>query len=288
MSIADLLTPLHYDYMLRAIAASALVGGVGGFLSCFITLRGWSLLGDALSHAVVPGVAIAYLAGWPFSLGAFASGLLAAGSMALIKHRTKLREDVVIGMVFTSFFALGLLLISLYPSRVDLRTIVLGNILGIAPSDVWQLAIVSGITLLALMLKWRDLMLITFDPGQARAIGLPATMLQVLLLTLLSATAVAALQTVGACLVVAVLVTPGATAYLLTDRFGAMIWIASLLGALTGLVGAYVSWFFDGATGGCIVTLQSLVFVLAWLFAPKHGRLAAWRKSRQPQTEEAA
>ncbi len=288
MNLAELLTPLHYDYMLRAIAASALVGGVGGFLSCFITLRGWSLLGDALSHAVVPGVAIAYLLGWPFSLGAFASGLLAAGSMALIKQRTKLREDVVIGMVFTSFFALGLLLISLYPSRVDLRTIVLGNILGIAPSDVWQLALVSSVTLVALLLKWRDLMLVTFDPGQARALGLPATALQVLLLTLLSATAVAALQTVGACLVVAVLVTPGATAYLLTDRFGKMIWIASLLGAATGVIGAYASWFFDGATGGCIVTLQALVFVLAWLFAPKHGRLAVWRQSRQPSTETEA
>jgi ABC-type Mn2+/Zn2+ transport system permease subunit len=280
VSIDALLAPLHYDYMLRAIAASALVGGVGGFLSCFITLRGWSLLGDALSHAVVPGVAIAYLLGWPFSVGAFVSGLFAAGAMALVKQRTKLREDVAIGIVFTTFFALGLVLISLYPSKVDLRTIVLGNILGIAPADVWQLVIVSAVTLMALLLKWRDLMLITFDPGQARALGMPVNALHVLLLTLLSATAVAALQTVGACLVVAVLVTPGATAYLITDRFGNMIWIASLLGAGTGLAGAYASWFFDGATGGCIVTLQAAVFVLVWLLAPKHGRIASWRRAR--------
>lgn len=277
----SLLTPLHYDYMLRALFASALVGGVGGFLSCFITLRGWSLMGDALSHAVVPGVAIAYLIGWPFSIGAFISGLLAAGAMALVKQRTKLREDVVIGIVFTSFFALGLFLISLYPARVDLKSIVLGNILGIAPEDVWQLAIVSAITLLFLLAKWRDLVLTTFDPGQARAIGLPVAGLQVLLMVLLSASAVAALQTVGAVLVVGVLITPGATAYLLTDRFGRMIAIATGIGAATGLAGAYASWFFNGATGGCIVTLQTLVFVLVWLGAPKHGRLAVWRKTRE-------
>ena len=277
----NLLEPLQYDYMLRAIAASALVGGVGGFLSCFITLRGWSLLGDALSHAVVPGVAIAYLLGLPFSLGAFTSGLLAAGAMALVKQRTKLREDVVIGVVFTSFFALGLLLISLYPARVDLKSIIFGNILGIAPADIWQLVAVSAVTLFLLLAKWRDLMLATFDPGQAQAIGLPVRGLQILLMVLLSATAVAALQTVGAVLVVAILITPGATAYMLTDRFGRMIAVASAIGAVTGLLGAYGSWFFDGATGGCIVTLQTIVFLLAWLFAPKHGRLAAWRRSRE-------
>ncbi len=281
MTAADLLTPLHYDFMLRAIVASALVGGVGGFLSCFVTLRGWSLLGDALSHAVVPGVALAYLASWPFSVGAFISGLLAAAAMTVVNERTKLREDVVIGIVFTTFFAFGLLLISLYPSKVDLRTIVLGNILGIAPADVWQLVIVSILTLVALLLKWKDLVLVTFDPGQARALGLPTVALHTLLLTLLSATAVAALQAVGACLVVAVLVTPGATAYLLTDRFGRMIWIATLVGAASGAVGAYVSWFFHGATGGCIVVLQTLVFLAAWIFAPKHGHLATWRRQRE-------
>ncbi len=281
---ATLSVPLHYDYMLRALFASALVGGVGGFLSCFITLRGWSLMGDALSHAVVPGVAIAYLVGAPFSLGAFISGLLAAGAMSLVKQKTKLREDVVIGIVFTSFFALGLFLISLYPARVDLKTIVLGNILGIAPQDVVQLVIVSAVTLLVLLAKWRDIMLATFDPGQARAIGLPVAGLQVLLMVLLSASAVAALQTVGAVLVVGVLITPGATASLLTDRFGRMIAIATAIGTLTGLLGAYASWFFNGATGGCIVVLQTLIFVLVWLFGPKQGRLASWRRARGVST----
>lgn len=278
---SSLLTaPLEYDYMLRAIFASALVGAVGGFLSCFITLRGWSLMGDALSHAVVPGVAIAYLVGAPFSLGAFLSGLLAAGAMALVKQKTKLQEDVVIGIVFTAFFAFGLFLISLYPARVDLKTIVLGNILGIAPADVVQLVIVSLITFGVLLAKWRDLVLVTFDPAQARAIGLPVAGLQLLLMALLSATAVAALQTVGAVLVVGVLITPGATAYLLTDRFGKMIALATGIGALTGFAGAYASWFFNGATGGCIVTLQAVLFVLVWWFAPKHGRLAARARSK--------
>jgi ABC-type Mn2+/Zn2+ transport system permease subunit len=276
ISLSSLTAPLHYDYMLRAILASALVGAVGGFLSCFITLRGWSLMGDALSHAVVPGVAIAHLLGWPFSVGAFVSGLLAAGVMPLIKRSTRLREDVVIGMVFTTFFALGLLLISLYPTRVDLKSIVFGNILSIANSDLWQLGAVALTTFIVLLLKWRDLMLVTFDAAQARAIGLPVQRLQILLMMLLSATAVAALQTVGAVLVVGVLVIPGATAYLLTDRFGRMIAVATGIGAVTGLAGAYGSWFFNGATGGCVITLQALLFVCVWMLAPKHGRLSHW------------
>lgn len=273
--IQTLLTPLHYEYMLRAIVLSALIGGVCAFLSCFITLRGWSLLGDALSHAVVPGVAVAYYLGWPFSAGAFTSGLLAAVGMAFVKSRTRLREDAVIGVVFTSFFALGLLLISLFPSEIDLKSIVFGNILGISGSDIVQVVVIALGTLLVLGLKWRDLVLYSFDPTHAKALGLNTTVLRYTLLTLVSATAVAALQTVGAVLVVAMLVTPGATAYLLTDRFGRMIGLAVSMGAVTSAVGAYASFFFDGSTGGCIVTLQTAVFVLALLFGPKHGLIAA-------------
>lgn len=269
--IEALLTPLHYEYMLKAIFVSAVIGGVCAFLSCFITLKGWSLMGDALSHSVVPGVAVAYYAGWPFAAGAFVTGLLAAIGMGFVKTKTRLKEDAVIGVVFTAFFALGLLLISLYPSQVDLRSIVFGNILGISNSDIVQVLIISGVTLLVLGLKWRDLLLFCFDPNQARALGLNTTLLHFTLLTLLSATAVAALQTVGACLVVAMLVTPGATAYLLTDRFGKMIGIATSMGVGTSIVGAYASYFFDGSTGGCIVTLQSLLFAAALVFAPKHG-----------------
>ena len=278
--IETLLTPLHYDYMLKAIFVSAVIGGVCAFLSCFITLKGWSLMGDALSHSVVPGVAVAYYAGWPFAAGAFVTGLLAAVGMGFVKAKTRLREDAVIGVVFTAFFAFGLLLISLYPSQVDLRSIVFGNILGISNPDIVQVLIISGVTLVVLGFKWRDLLLFCFDPNQARALGLNTTALHFTLLTLLSATAVAALQTVGACLVVAMLVTPGATAYLLTDRFGKMIGIATSMGVVTSIVGAYASYFFDGSTGGCIVTLQSALFVAALVFAPKHGLIAQRTRRR--------
>lgn len=278
--IETLLIPLQYDYMLKAILVSGLVGGVCAFLSCFITLKGWSLMGDALSHAVVPGVAVAYIIGWPFAAGAFVTGLLAAVGMGFVKARTRLREDAVIGVVFTAFFALGLFLISINPSSVDLQAIIFGNILAISNPDILQVIIIAAVTLLVLGLKWRDLLLFCFDPAQARAQGLNVTVLHYTLLTLLSATAVAALQTVGALLVVAMLVTPGATAYLLTDRFGKMIAIATALGVGASLVGAYASYFFDGATGGCIVTLQTLIFLIALVFAPKHGMRAARKQQR--------
>lgn len=286
--IETLLTPFHYEYMLKAILVSGVIGGVCAFLSCFVTLRGWSLMGDALSHAVVPGVAIAYYVGWPFAAGAFLTGLLAAAGMGFVKTKTRLREDAVIGVVFTAFFALGLLLISLYPSELDLKSIIFGNILGISNRDIVQVLIVSAVMLIVLGLKWRDLLLFCFDPNQARALGLNTTLLHGLLLALLSATAVAALQTVGAVLVVAMLVTPGATAYLLTDRFGRMIGIAVSLGVATSLVGAYASYFFDGSTGGCIVTLQSALFVVALIFAPKHGMRAARARRRAAGMEEGA
>jgi manganese/iron transport system permease protein len=286
--IQTLLTPLHYEYMLKAIFVSAVIGGVCAFLSCFITLKGWSLMGDALSHSVVPGVAVAYYIGWPFAAGAFLTGLLAAVGMGFVKTKTRLREDAVIGVVFTGFFALGLLLISLYPSQVDLRSIIFGNILGISNSDILQVLLISGVTLLILGLKWRDLLLYCFDVNQARALGLNTTLLHFTLLTLLSATAVAALQTVGAVLVVAMLVTPGATAYLLTDRFSRMIGLATAMGVGTSMIGAYASYFFDGSTGGCIVTLQSALFVVVLVFGRKHGLIASRARQRAGSLPESA
>lgn len=276
----SLLVPFQYEYMLKAIWVSALIGGVCGLLSCFITLKGWSLMGDALSHAVVPGVALAAMLGLPFAAGAFIAGLLAAAGMGFLKARTQLREDAVIGVVFTTFFAAGLLMISLRPSGVSLRTIVFGNILGISDPDVKQVAAISAVTLTVLALKWKDLVLFCFDPNQARTLGLNTTALHFTLLTLLAATAVASLQTVGACLVVATLVTPGATAYLLTDRFGRMLMIAGLIGVATGCLGAYASYFLNGSTGGCIVVLQTLLFLTALVFAPKHGMLASRTQRR--------
>lgn len=273
-------TPLEYDYMLKAILVSGMIGGVCAFLSCFITLKGWSLMGDALSHAVVPGVSLAWLLGLPFSLGAFAAGVLAALGMGWVKNHSRLREDAVIGVVFTAFFALGLLLLSLYPSHLNLRTLIFGNILAISDPDILQVAVIAGVSLTVLLLKWRDLLLYCFDEAHARSLGLNTRFLHFLLLALLSATAVAALQTVGACLVVAMLVTPGATAYLLTDRFSRMLGIATATGTGCGFVGAYASYFLNGSTGGCIVVLQTLVFLVVLAFAPKHGLLAARARRR--------
>ncbi len=276
----NLLTPLEYDYMLKAILVSGLIGAVCAFLSCFITLKGWSLMGDALSHAVVPGVSLAWLAGLPFSLGAFIAGVIAAITMGWLKLKSGLREDAVIGIVFTSWFALGLLLLSLFPSHLNLKTIILGNILAISDPDILQVVVIAGISILVLALKWRDLLLYCFDEAHARSLGMNTSFLHFLLLALLSATAVAALQTVGACLVVAMLVTPGATAYLLTDRFGRMLGMATAIGAGCSVLGAYLSYFINGSTGGCIVVLQTLVFLLALVFAPKHGLLASRRIRR--------
>jgi manganese/iron transport system permease protein len=275
---AELLVPFSYEYMAKAMWVSALVGGVCAFLSAYLMLKGWSLMGDALAHSIVPGVAGAYILGFPFAAGAFLAGILAAIGMGFVKQNTRLREDAVIGLVFTALFALGLLMASIWPMSVSIQTIVLGNILGISNEDIVQVAIISAVSLLLLTLKWKDLMVTFFDESHARSMGLNTTLLKVLFFTLLSACTVAALQTVGACLVIAMVVTPGATAYLLTDRFGRLIVISVAIGAITSFVGAYISFFLDGATGGVIVTLQTLLFLAAFYFAPKHGVLAARRR----------
>ena len=220
---AVLLEPFTYGYMLNAMWVSALVGGVCAFLSSYLMLKGWSLIGDALSHSIVPGVAGAYMLGLPFSLGAFFSGGLAAAAMLFLNQRTKLKEDAIIGLIFTSFFGLGLFMVSLSPTSVNIQTIVLGNILAITPEDTLQLAIIGFVSLAILLVKWKDLMVVFFDENHARSIGLNPTALKIMFFTLLSASTVAALQTVGAFLVIAMVVTPGATAYLLTDRFPRLI-----------------------------------------------------------------
>lgn len=276
--IETLLLPFSYGYMTNAMWVSALVGGVCAFLSAYLMLKGWSLIGDALSHSIVPGVAGAYMLGLPFALGAFAAGGLAAFAMLFLNQRTGLKEDAIIGLIFTSFFGLGLFMVSISPTSVDVQTITLGNILAISPSDTLQLAIIGFVSLAVLALKWKDLMVVFFDENHARSIGLRPDLLRVVFFTLLSASCVAALQTVGAFLVIAMVVTPGATAYLLTDRFPRLLVLSVTIGALTSFLGAYLSFFLDGATGGVIVTLQTLLFLFAFVFAPKHGMLAARRR----------
>ncbi|MGR3373369.1 metal ABC transporter permease [Pseudooceanicola nanhaiensis] len=277
--IATLLEPFAYGYMTNAMWVSALVGAVCAFLSAYLMLKGWSLIGDALSHSVVPGVAGAYMLGLPFALGAFAAGGLAAGAMLFLSERSGLKVDVIIGMIFTSFFGLGLFMVSVSPVSISIQTITMGNILAITPEDTIQLAIIGFVSLAVLLAKWKDLMVTFFDENHARTIGLRPTLLKAVFFVLLSASVVAAMQTVGAFLVIAMVVTPGATAYLLCDRFPRLIALSVAIGALTSFFGAYASYFLDGATGGIIVTLQTLIFLGAFLLAPKHGLLAARRKA---------
>ena len=279
--MTDLLEPFAYSYMVNAMWVSSLVGGVCAFLSAYLMLKGWSLIGDALSHSIVPGVAGAYMLGLPFSIGAFFAGGLAAGAILFLNRRTKLRQDAIIGLIFTSFFGLGLFMVSLSPASVSVETIVLGNVLAVTPADTLQMVIIGGVTLMILLAKWKDLMVVFFDESHARSIGLDPDRLKALFFTLLSASTVAALQTVGAFLVIAMVVTPGATAYLLTDRFPRLVAISVAIGSVSSFFGAYISYFLDGATGGTIVVLQTIIFLTTFLFAPKHGYLAARRKARQ-------
>ena len=279
--------PFTYSYMTNAMWVSALVGAVCAFLSAYLMLKGWSLIGDALAHSVVPGVAGAYILGLPFALGAFIAGGLAAGSMLFLSERSGLKIDVIIGLIFTSFFGLGLFIVSINPIAIDVQTIIMGNVLAISPMDTLQLAIIGFVSLGVLTLKWKDLMVAFFDENHARSIGLRPEVLRAVFFILLSASVVAAMQTVGAFLVIAMVVTPGATAYLLCDKFPRLIMTSVGIGALTSFFGAYISYFLDGATGGIIVVLQTAVFLAAFVFAPKHGLLASRRKARMALVERA-
>ncbi len=275
-----LLEPLHYQYMQHAILSSAIVGAVCAFLSAFLMLKGWSLIGDALSHSVVPGVAGAYALGLPYSVGAFIAGFLASIGIALLRSLSHLKEDAIIGFIFTTFFAAGLLLISLNPTSINIEGIIFGSILTVSQSDLMQMLIIAGVSFVLLTLLWKDLMLVFFDETQASSVGLSPIILKVIFFTILSACTVASLQTVGAILVIAMVITPGATAYLLTDRFGLLLIIAITLGFITSALGAYLSYYLNGATGGTIVLLQTLIFLCAFVFAPKYGVLANRRNAK--------
>ena len=278
--IETLILPFTYNYMFNAMWVSSLVGAICAFLSVYLMLKGWSLIGDALSHSIVPGVAGAYMLGLPFALGAFVAGGLAAGTMLFLNQRTGLKEDTIIGLIFTSFFGLGLFMVSISPASVSIQTITMGNILSITPGDTLQLAIIGFVTLTILLAKWKDLMITFFDEDHAKSIGLKTGLLKAIFFILLSASCVAALQTVGAFLVIALVVTPGATAFLLTDRFPVLLILSVLIGSITSFVGAYLSFFVDGATGGLIVSLQTFIFLTVFLLAPKHGYLAARRRAK--------
>lgn len=267
------LEPLSYDFMVRALISTTLAAIVCAVLSCWLVLVGWSLMGDAVSHAVLPGVVLAYIIGAPFALGALVFGVLAVVLIGAIRGTSRVKEDAAIGIVFTTLFALGLVLISITPSQTDLNHIIFGNILGVSTGDVIQMAVLAAIAFVGLVVKRRDLTLYAFDPTHAHAIGLNPKLLGGLLLGLLALTAVVALQVVGVILVVAMLIIPGATAYLLTDRFGRMLVIAPSISVACSVVGIYCSYWFDTASGGMVVLVQGAVFAVVYLFSPRHGLL---------------
>ncbi|MDJ0649779.1 MAG: metal ABC transporter permease [Xenococcaceae cyanobacterium MO_188.B19] len=272
--ILDWITePLQYGFMVKALWVSAFVGIVCAVLSCYITLKGWSLMGDAVSHAVVPGVVVAYALGIPFAVGAFLFGFGATVAIGYVKENTRLKEDAVIGVVFTGFFAFGLVLSTKIPSNIDLFHILFGNVLGISQEDIIQTLIAGFITLLVILLRRKDLLLFCFDPNHAKAIGLNTKFMYYTLLLVLALTIVTALQTAGIILVVAMLVTPGATAYLLSDRFERMLAISVGTSLLSSILGVYSSYYLDAPTGACIVVLLTLLFIAAMIFAPKYGLL---------------
>ncbi|MFK8184269.1 MAG: metal ABC transporter permease [Phormidesmis sp.] len=269
-----LIEPFQLGFMLRALWVSAFVGTVCAVLSCYITLKGWSLMGDAVSHAVVPGVVVAYALGLPFSLGAFVFGFGATVAIGYVKAKTRLKEDAVIGVIFTGFFAFGLVLATKIPSNIDLFHILFGNVLGISQQDIVQTLVTGFLTLGIILLRRKDLLLFCFDPNHAKAIGLNTQLMYYTLLSVLALTIVTALQTAGIVLVVAMLVTPGATAYLVTDRFDRMLMISVATSVLSCLLGTYVSYHLDASTGGCIVVSMTMFFVIAMVFAPKYGMFA--------------
>lgn len=276
--------PLRYEFMVRALATTVTAAVVCAVLSCWLVLIGWSLMGDAVSHAVLPGVVLAYIVGLPFAVGAIVFGFLAVGLIGVVRATSRIKEDAAIGIVFTTLFAFGLVLVSVTPSQTDLNHIVFGNLLGVSRSELVQIVVLAALTLTALVLKRRDFTLYAFDPVHAYAIGLNTRWLGIALLGLLALTSVVALQAVGVVLVVAMLIIPGATAYLLTDRFQRMLVIAPAVSVTAAVTGLYLSYHLDTASGAMVVVVQGLTFTAVYLFAPRQGvigrRIAAVRRRR--------
>lgn len=269
-----LVAPLTYDFMLKAVIVSSLVGVVCALLSCLMVLKRWSLMGEAVSHSVLPGVVLAYVIGIPFSIGAFIFGLGSALSIGFIKQKVRLKDDAVMGIVYTTLFALGLVLVSKIPSNIDLMHILFGYVLGISDADAWQVAGIAVLVVGVIVVLRRSLLLYCFDPAHAQAIRLNVSFYHYLLLVLLALTVVASVQTVGLILVVAMLVIPGAIAHLLTDKFDKMLCIASGVSVLACVAGAYASYYFDVSTGGAMVLVLGVLFVLTFIASPKYGALA--------------
>lgn len=257
--------PLSFPFMQRALIAAIVTGTVCAVLSCYLVLKGWSLMGDAISHAVLPGIVLAFLLGIPLVIGAFASGIFCAVATGYLKEHSRVKEDTVMGIVFSGMFALGLVMFARIDTDQHLNHILFGNVLGITSQELTQILFIAGITLAIVLLKRRDFMLYCFDPHHARVIGLPVKLLHYGLLCLLALTIVASLQAVGVILVIAMLIAPGIVAFMVCKHFGAMLIVATLVSVFSCVAGTLISFYIDGATGPCIVLVQAIFFAAALL-----------------------
>lgn len=269
---------LHYEFLQRALVTSVMVGIICGVIGCFIILRGMSLMGDAISHAVLPGVALSYLLGINVFYGAVVTGLLTAIGIGYISQNSRIKNDTAIGIMFTAAFALGIIIITMMKSSADLYHLLFGNVLAVPISEMWMTFIVGFIVLTCVYLFFKELLVTTFDPTMAAAYGLPNKLIHYLLMALLTMVTVASLQTVGIVLVVAMLITPAATAYLLTNRLGVMIFLSAGFGVISAIIGLYFSFTYNLSSGSTIVMIATILFLLAFFFAPQQGLI--WRSLR--------
>ncbi len=270
MSLIDtILSPMKFDFMVNALAISMLVAVPMALLSCFLVIKGWSLMGDAISHAVFPGVVMAYIAGFPFAVGAFAAGMFCAVATGFLKDNSRIKQDTVMGVVFSGMFGLGLVLYVKVRSEVHLDHILFGDMLGVSRHDIAMAAVIAAITAAVIGIKWKDFLLHAFDPDQARAVGLRVKLLHYGLLGLISLTIVGALQAVGLILAVAMLIAPGAIAFLLARKFSTMLVLAMAIAAIGSFAGVYLSFFIDSAPAPTIVLLLAMVFILAFVRATR-------------------
>lgn len=256
-----LVEPLTYDFMQRALLMATLIGVVCSIFSCFLVLKGWSLMGDAVSHAVLPGLALAYIGGWPLMLGAFVAGLCCAVVTGYIKDNSRVKEDAVMGIVFSGMFALGLVLLTRIETDIHLLHVLFGNVLGITASDMVEAGVLAGLASVFMLIKRRDLMLYCFDPAHATALGLPVKFLHYALLVLLALTIVSALKAAGIILVVAMLIAPGAIGFITTRRFDRMMMVAVTVSVFSCVAGTIISYHIDAATAPLIVLIQGGIFI---------------------------